>query len=55
MSKLLWLCVLTIFLNGSSFGADTDATLRGVVTDVDGGRYSECGGEGGALGYKRSR
>ncbi len=36
MSKLLWLCVLTIFLNGSSFGADTDATLRGVVTDVTG-------------------
>jgi hypothetical protein len=36
MSKLFWLCVLTIFLCGSSFAADTDGTLRGVVTDFTG-------------------
>jgi hypothetical protein len=36
MSKLLWLCVLTILLNGSSFAAETDGTLRGVVTDLSG-------------------
>jgi len=36
MSKLFWLCVLTIFLNGVSFAADTDGTLRGVVTDLSG-------------------
>ena len=35
MSKLFWLCVLTILLNGSSFGAD-NGTLRGVVTDLTG-------------------
>jgi hypothetical protein len=36
MWKLFWLCVLTIFINGSSFAADTDGTLRGVVTDLTG-------------------
>jgi Carboxypeptidase regulatory-like domain len=36
MSKLFWLCVLTILLNGVSFAADTDGTLRGVVTDLSG-------------------
>lgn len=36
MSKLFWLCVLTIFLHGSLFAADTDGTLRGMVTDFTG-------------------
>ena len=36
MSKKFWLCVLTIFLNGPLFAADTDGTLRGVVTDLSG-------------------
>jgi hypothetical protein len=36
MSKRFWLCVLTIFLSGASFAADTDGTLRGAVTDLSG-------------------
>jgi len=36
MSKPFWLCVLAIFLNGASFAAATDGTLRGVVTDLSG-------------------
>ena len=35
MSKLFWLYVLTILLNGSSLGAD-NGTIRGVVTDLTG-------------------
>jgi Carboxypeptidase regulatory-like domain len=36
MSKLLWLCLLTIWLNGFSWAADIGGTLRGVVTDLTG-------------------
>jgi hypothetical protein len=36
MSKLFLLCVLTICLRGGSSAADTDGTLRGVVTDWTG-------------------
>jgi Carboxypeptidase regulatory-like domain len=36
MSKLFWLCLLTICLNGYSSAADIDGTLRGVVTDLTG-------------------
>lgn len=36
MTKLFWLCVLTICLNGFSSAADTDGTLQGLVTDSTG-------------------